>query len=141
MDDKVPTSPLRWQEEHRIGIEALDFEHQELFRRINALLDDFARRQDRAEIEACLGEIHARMAAHFALEEKFMRDKQYAGYARHKAEHDRFLDDFVTAMAEFENDSALLRSETLERNLTGWILEHVDTADKAMSAITRSPVP
>ena len=130
---------LQWREEHRIGIDALDFEHQELFRRINQLLDDFVRHEERAEIEACLGEIHARMAAHFALEEKFMRDKGYAHYAEHRAEHDRFLDDFVVAMAEFENDPAARASETLERDLKRWILNHVLTADKRMSAMTRSP--
>jgi hemerythrin len=129
---------LQWREEHRIGIDALDFEHQDLFRRIDELLDDFARREERAEIEACLGEIHARMAAHFALEEKFMRDRGYADYAEHRAQHDRFLDDFVVAMAEFENDPGACASETLEHDLKRWILDHVLTADKRMSAMTRS---
>jgi hemerythrin len=130
---------LQWREEHRIGIDALDFEHQDLFRRINELLDDFARHKERAESEACLGEIHARMAAHFALEEKFMLTEGYDQYAGHRAEHDRFLYDFVVAMAEFENDPGACASEALERDLKRWILDHALTADKRMSATTRSP--
>jgi hemerythrin len=68
-----------------------------------------------------------------------MRDKGYPHYAEHRAEHDRFLDDFVLAMAEFENDPGARANETLERELKRWILDHVLTADKRMSAMTRSP--
>ena len=128
---------LEWTEEHRIGIKALDFEHQDLFVHINKLLEDFARHDDKDEIEICLGRIHKRLEAHFALEEQFMKEKKYPHYAEHKAEHDKFLDDFVDAMTEFENDPGVPHIDTLETDLKHWIINHVLHSDKAMSLMTK----
>jgi hemerythrin len=128
---------LEWTEEYRIGIRALDYEHQDLFVHINRLLEDFARHDDKAEIETCLGKIHKRLQAHFALEEQFMKEKKYPGYAEHKREHDRFLDDFVDAMIQFANDPGVPRSDALETEVKRWITSHVLDSDKAMSLMTK----
>jgi hypothetical protein len=54
---------LQWGEEHRIGVAALDFEHQALFKRISELDQELAEAQDVDRIEDLLGEIQARMSA------------------------------------------------------------------------------
>ena len=128
---------LEWTEEYRIGIRALDYEHQDLFAHINALLEDIARHDDKAEIEICLGKIHKRLQAHFALEEQFMKEKKYPRYAEHKREHDKFLDDFVDAMTQFENDPGAPRSDMLEIEVKRWFTSHVLNSDKAMSQMTK----
>jgi len=128
---------LEWTEEHRIGIKALDFEHQDLFLHINNLLEDFARHDDKDEIENCLGRIHKRLQAHFALEEQFMKEKKYQHYAEHKAEHDKFLDDFVDAMTRFENEPGVPHIEALETEVKRWMVNHVLHSDKAMSQVTK----
>ncbi len=136
------TSPqLKWTEEHSIGIESLDFEHRDLFNRINELLKDLASQRDKEEAEEFLGEIHARMEAHFALEEQFMKEKKYPGYADHKREHDKFLDDFVDAMTQFENDPGVPHIDALETEVKRWIVDHVLHSDKAMSLLTTSSPP
>ena len=89
----MKTPLLEWTEDHCIGIPVLDFEHRNLFAQINELLEDFESQHEKEKIEACLGEIHARMEAHFALEEKFMKDKKYPHFAEHKKAHDMLLDD------------------------------------------------
>ncbi len=133
----MTTRRLEWTEKHRIGVDYLDYEHQKLFKTINLLTDELDRHVDKEEINACLGEIHARMTAHFALEEQYMREKRYGDYAAHKAEHDKFLDDFVDVMVRFENapgdsESALLRGELMH-----WIDGHVLTSDKRLGAGAR----
>jgi len=45
-----------------------------------------------------LGELYARIAAHFALKEKIMRDNGYDEYHDHKADHERLLDDIRDLM-------------------------------------------
>ena len=77
---------LEWTEAFSIGIAPLDYEHRNLFSTLNRLHDELDRHEDADRIEDTLGEIHARMAAHFALEEKVMRENKYARYAEHKAE-------------------------------------------------------
>ena len=133
-----PNPPiLQWTEAFAIGIKALDFEHRDLFEHINRLLEDFAREDDLDEIETCLGKIHKRLQAHFALEEQVMKERKYPHFAEHKAEHEKFLDDFVEAMAAFEDDPGSAARRTLERDLRTWIVDHVMTSDKKMSAMTR----
>ena len=128
---------LQWTEEYRIGIKALDYEHQDLFAHIDRLLVDIARHDDKAEIEICLGKIHKRLQAHFALEEQFMKEKKYPRYVEHKREHDKFLDDFVDAMTSFENDPGAPQSDMLETEVKRWFTNHVLNSDKAMSLMTK----
>ena len=128
---------LQWGEEHRIGVAALDFEHQALFKRISELDQELAEAQDVDRIEDLLGEIQARMSAHFALEERFMREKKYAGYSEHKREHDRFLDELGEVVARATADAGARRDE-LREELRHWIVGHVLTSDKKMSAAAAS---
>jgi hemerythrin len=138
MENLLMTSrQLKWTEEHSIGIASLDFEHRDLFNQINELLKDIASQRDKEEAEEFLGEIHARMEAHFALEEQFMKEKKYPGYAEHKREHDKFLDDFVDAMTQFENDPGVPHIDALETEVKRWIVDHVLHSDKAMSLMTK----
>jgi len=131
----MTASFLEWTDKHRIGIAMLDFEHQDLFRKLDELLQDLLRHDSREIIEDCLGEIHARMEAHFALEERFMREKKYVHYADHKAEHDQLLDDFGEFMARVENDPEFEFTETEQKALLRWVEDHVLTSDKKMSAL------
>lgn len=133
----MTTPLLLWTEKHRIGIDALDYEHQNLFRVISELVDDLDRGEDHDTIDAALGEIHARMSAHFALEEQFMRDHKYADYPAHKAEHDGFLDRFTDEMVRIQNDPDVLDSVALRGDLGRWIEGHVLSLDTRMSAATR----
>jgi len=128
---------LEWSEDHRIGIPVLDFEHQNLFAKINELLQDFESEDEKEKIEACLGEIHARMEAHFALEEKFMKGKQYQHFAEHKREHDMLLDQLVDAITEYENAPEAKPTDALQMKLKRWIIDHVNTSDKKMSAMAK----
>lgn len=127
---------LEWTEAHRIGIEMLDYEHQDLFARLNELHEELLRHDEREKIEDCLGEIHARLAAHFALEARFMREKKYVDYARHKAEHDELLDEFVEFMSRFVSDPDVFYGEAEQKTLQHWVLDHVVTSDRRMTAIT-----
>lgn len=130
------TKPLlEWNDEYLIGVEELDFEHKDLFDRLNELHKELARHDDKAKIEDCLGEIHARVSAHFALEEKFMRDTNFPNYEQHKREHDDFLDVIVEIIDEFRTDSELSYGDALEAQLQHWITHHITTSDQELSSL------
>ncbi len=135
----VAASLLEWTDACRIGIDMLDYEHRDLFARLNELHDELMRHEDRGSIEACLGEIHARMAAHFALEEKFMRDKRYKDYEAHKAEHDDLLDEFIEFMMRFSRDPDLEYGQAEHLTLKRWVIDHMQTTDRRMSEIAAGP--
>jgi hemerythrin len=119
---------IEWRDQFRIGIAEVDHEHEELVRLINALHEACARDGTSASLGAFLGELHAQIAAHFALEEKVMLRRRYAGYADHKLDHERLLDEIREIMDDAElaghYDAASLGSV-----LETWFGEHFRTHD------------
>jgi hemerythrin len=129
------TEELQWDASLSIGIDPLDYEHRNLFDTINRLNEEMERQTDPQAIEECLGEIHARMLAHFALEESFMREKKFQGLAAHKAQHDALIDEITAVIVDFENDPRGVRLGDLRTMLADWIIGHVRSSDKQMSSM------
>lgn len=120
---------LDWKEDYFIGIKSLDFEHRDLFERINDLYDSCAR-EGPADVSECAGRLHSRLAAHFALEEKTMREMKNPNYAAHKAEHDRFLDEVTEAVATLGAGPEEADMDALAVLVRDWIVEHITTYDR-----------
>lgn len=123
---------LEWSDEYLIGVDELDFEHKDLFNRLNELHTELVRHNDWARIEHCLGEIYARVLAHFALEERFMRDTNQPNYAQHKSEHDRFLEVIVDIIEAFRANPELGSAGALEAQLQQWIINHITASDQEL---------
>ena len=119
---------ITWSEEFETGIAEVDHEHQELVALINRLADDISAGADRERIQAFLGEVFARIAAHFALEESVMRKHLYDEYEAHKAEHESLLDEIRDIMDEAEDGYA----ETLSTTVANWFVGHFKTKDARM---------
>jgi len=124
---------LKWDESFLIGIEELDHEHKALIDDINRLHEELARQDEKSEIEKCLGDIHARMQAHFALEEHVMKARGYRFSDEHKHEHEKFLDNNTEYMVQFLNDSGITCGSPIEECLKQWVVGHILHSDKKMS--------
>lgn len=118
-----------WRDDFRTGIASVDHEHRELIQAINDLHDDARLHDDKAAVDAVLADIHAGIAAHFALEEKVMRDGGYAGYAAHKAEHESLLDAIRDIMEEVRANPAYHYRDNLQERLRTWFVDHFKGAD------------
>ncbi len=119
---------LQWREDFNTGIPSVDYEHQQLFEMINALYD----RLDAGDIPAVdefLAALHDRIAAHFALEERIMRERRYDGYAEHKADHERLLDEIRDLMEEYRVGEYAYASDRLSERLDRWFSLHFSTMD------------
>ena len=130
-------TPLQWDDSFLIGIDELDFEHRRLIDDLNRLLRELAAHDDKRGIEQCLGDIYARMHAHFALEERVMRINKYADYAEHKSEHEDLLANFTEAMLTFINAGDIDSGGLVEDDLSRWLMQHILTSDRQMSAMIR----
>jgi len=119
---------IHWSDEYRIGIPAVDHEHRMLIALINEILDQAQYRRHGPELADCLGELHASIAAHFALEEKVMADRSYADYAAHKADHEQLLDDIHDLMDEVEAPENL-DLKVFSEHLSEWFLGHFSSHD------------
>ena len=81
------------------------------------------------QVSEVLGEIHARIASHFALEEFIMVRANYDRYAEHKADHDQLLDDIVDIIERYQADAYFEYEEVLSEHLRDWFTVHFRTHD------------
>lgn len=119
---------IEWRDEFKIGIEEVDFEHQELIELINELYVEAKGEDSAMAVMDCLEEIFAKISAHFALEEKVMRDLQYDQYEDHKEDHERLLDSIMDIMDEYMDNPALDEEKFSDR-LNDWFVKHFSTKD------------
>ncbi len=75
-----------------------------------------------------LGELYAMICAHFALEERVMRETGYDEYAAHKDDHERLLDEIRDLMDDYE-DAGAIDMDAFSRRLEHWFSEHFRTKD------------
>ena len=126
---------VEWKDEFRIGIASIDHEHQSLIGLINKLHANLAEDPTKEQIEGVLGEIHARISAHFALEERLMRDRRYDQYQDHKDDHERLLDEIRDIMERFEDDAAFKYEQVLAVELSDWFAVHFRTKDARLHKV------
>jgi hemerythrin len=119
---------LDWKPEFSVGNAAVDHEHRQLIELINRIHADIGEGVDRDELASGLGEIYAQIAAHFALEEKVMRDADYAGYGPHKDDHESLLDQIADIIDTVESKGSY-DEDTLSSALSLWFSEHFRTHD------------
>lgn len=123
---------LEWRDDFRTGIPSIDFEHENLIRLINDLHAEAVKAAGKGAIEAALGDIHAGISSHFALEEKIMRDIGYPLYEAHKVEHDQLLDDIRDIMEEVHASPDFDYRSDLETHLRNWFSDHFRGADSRL---------
>ena len=121
-------SLITWRDEFSVGVDAVDHEHREMIDLINALDEAMEKEADHNAIVGTLGEIYARIAAHFALEEKVMRDARYSALASHKQDHEVLLDELLDVIDSVDADGRYDRVD-LSRTLDLWFSDHFRTHD------------
>jgi len=128
---------IKWDDSFLIGITELDHEHKVLIDDINRLHGELARHDQKSEIEKCLGDIYARMQAHFALEEHVMKEHRYQFFTEHKREHEKLLDSYTEYMMQILNDTVVSYSSPIEDALKDWVMNHIINSDKKMSMMVQ----
>ena len=120
-------SLVEWRSEFETGIPGVDHEHRQLVELVNELPGVLDAQPNAAAMKV-LGDIHAAVAAHFALEERMMRESRYDEYREHKADHDRLLDEFRDLMDDYEA-GAWVDRDRFAGVVAEWFATHFRTRD------------
>jgi hemerythrin len=118
---------LQWKDRYSVGIAAVDHEHKELIDLINRLYDEWAKGATRGSVEDFFGDLYKGISAHFALEERFMRERHYDQLAAHKGDHERLLDEIRDIMDDFSDETQ--SAKALAGRLEAWFARHFETHD------------
>ena len=122
---------LSWSPEFSIGVDSVDYEHQNMIDMINMIYAELEDRRDVEEIRRTIGDVHVEISAHFALEERMMRQADYAEFEAHKNDHEELLDQIRSMMDAIETDpeSAM---DMLSNQLADWFSVHFATFDSRL---------
>ena len=126
-------SLIEWKDSFSVGVAAVDLEHRELIELINELHERIGEAADTDMTLAMLGEIYAQISAHFALEEKYMRESEYLRFPEHKEDHEELLDELRDIMDRVE-DLGRYDADELSQELGRWFSEHFRTHDALLHA-------
>ncbi|CAD6876476.1 bacteriohemerythrin [Methylomonas sp. BW4-1] len=109
-----------------------DQEHQTLFGLLNKLYDEATGGAARATVGASLDALIAYVVDHFAHEEKEMVAKGFAGYDRHKAEHEALIGICADLQKKFHAGEAEV-TEDVGQLVKSWLDSHIPKFDMAYS--------
>jgi hemerythrin len=119
---------LKWEKRYSVGIEAVDHEHRELVELINRLHEQAKAQGSKVAVLGFFGDLYKAISAHFALEERFMREKGYDQLRQHKGDHERLLDEIRDIMEDYEvND--IFEERQLAQRLDAWFSRHFESHD------------
>ncbi|MFQ5547055.1 MAG: bacteriohemerythrin [Woeseia sp.] len=119
---------LEWKPEFSVGDASMDFEHRKMISMINDIYVEMREHKDPDSIERFLGDIHAAINAHFALEERIMTDTGYEEFEAHKSDHEELLDQIRNMMDEFHDDPES-GYRLLGQKLVDWFEHHFASFD------------
>lgn len=127
---------LEWKNEYKTGFPAVDYEHENLIKLINELYGKIEAGCPADEVRRYLGEIDGLIEAHFALEEKLMRDMRYDRYIPHKADHDHLLEQIRDIIEDVGDATGPDVRGNLGIRLNEWFGRHFATEDKYLHTLT-----
>jgi len=133
---------MEWTKDLAVGIDIIDIQHQELFRRINNLVIAIKEHRCKSEIDGTIKFLEEYANFHFAEEERRMKESSYEGLEEHRRYHAVYL----RALAEVKEQAALPRiqgatyelSVTVNQIVVDWIIDHIMKIDRKFGEFMRS---
>jgi hemerythrin len=128
-----------WDPALATGIAEVDGQHQEIFRRAEALVLAIRRGSSRDEVGATLGFLEQHVETHFRDEEALMREVGFPLLEAHQREHQAFFREVAEFSSEHRRAGA---SPSLILRVTGriatWLRDHIGDADRRLAEFVRA---
>ncbi|MDH3231628.1 MAG: hemerythrin family protein [Alphaproteobacteria bacterium] len=116
----------------RTGNDRLDCQHRKLIEAMEELCDSFDSAVSTDAVSDCFDALYAQVSAHFALEERLMRERRHASCDAHKADHERLLEQIRHMIEAYEEGKCADCGTSLRACLDTWLSDHVRNADAAL---------
>ncbi len=127
---------IAWTDQYRIGVAAIDRDHEGLIRVYNHIVSTLSLESESKVNEEAIIVLKSYADTHFKMEEDVMLAAGYPDYVNHKSEHKLFynyVDDLAVSIANNEEAS----SDFVEF-LGHWIITHVLVMDLQIAEYLRS---
>lgn len=125
------TQFMAWNDSWLVGIREVDTQHKHLVSLLNQLHEAMGGSEGKTQLGGILSELVNYTKAHFAGEERLMRQHGYAEYNAHKQEHDRLTEQILKFEQTFLSDGATVSSSVeVLHFLRNWLQHHICGTDK-----------
>jgi hemerythrin len=123
------------------GIARIDNQHQELIRKLNALLDAMQKGRGKEEIAKLLGFLGEYVIKHFSDEEAEMERLQCPAAVANRIAHQQFIKRFTDFRNRFEKEGAGPRIIIeVQKSLVDWVVMHIRGVDTKLAASVKQKV-
>ncbi len=133
---------FQWNPDLALGVPTVDAQHQEIFRRINRLLESARNGEGRKELADTLEFLTQYVVQHMAAEELIMIRAAYPEYAAHRQQHLDFMNQVFQLKLQFDREGAstdlVLK---VQKELTGWLRVHIQKEDRKLASFMQGKVP
>lgn len=120
------------------GVSVIDEQHQELFRRINALFEGIERGLGKEDIDKAIAHLTEFAVSHFSCEERIMEDRKCSSCQVNKTAHGRFLAEFTKLVEQFRREGCTPEfAAALQDLVMGWLRTHIMIIDKKLQDTVR----
>lgn len=124
-----------WKEKYKIGVQLIDEQHKELFKRVSEFLfsvrSEGGWEEKLAKIKDTLTFMQEYVIIHFNAEEAYQIQINYPGYLEHKRIHEQFKAEVVQYAERFAKQGY---EEELVQEFAGkllaWLINHVAATDQ-----------
>lgn len=131
--------PIVWDESMTTGIPAVDAQHQELFRQVNAFHTAMSQGKAAEELAKVLNFLGQYTVRHFADEERYMEQFKCPLAETNKAAHKQLLETFGRLREQFDQQGGGLRvTMEIYRTLSEWLVKHVKGVDSKLRHTVQS---
>jgi hemerythrin len=130
---------ITWYPALEVGVQEVDDQHRELFRRVDALVDAIVARHGPEEMGPLFDFLGRYAIEHFTAEEALMRVHGYPQRADHEVEHQSFVEDFAALRREFNREGATaLLLVKVNARVVRWLVDHISGTDKELAAFLKA---
>jgi hemerythrin len=125
---------LTWNPRFETGLDWQDVQHQELFKRVNRLMEAMQAGKGKGSLDEVFSFLEGYVAKHFSDEERFMRQHRLACFPEHKLAHDDFTRRYTELKKGFvEGGASTTVCLRLQNMLTNWLLSHIGNVDRKLA--------
>jgi hemerythrin len=126
---------VEWDDKYSVKIPLIDEQHKELLEHTNTLYRGCLAGTEEEKKAFFMSTVHVVVdytKYHFSAEEKMLENIKYPELARHKKEHEGFVQKLVDDVKSYQNGEKFVPNNFV-RFLKDWILSHIAMEDTKYS--------
>ncbi|MDD2993811.1 MAG: hemerythrin [Clostridiales bacterium] len=130
---------MPWTPDLSVGVEQIDEQHKEWFKKAEALFEAGKNHQAKEYVGELLNFLSDYTKKHFADEEKYMLSINYPDYPTQKKAHTAFIEQLAKLRADYDaSGGSLMVILNANQMVVTWLTQHISNMDKKIGQFAKN---